>query len=75
MGLKKIVKNVQRHIAMLDFALNMPPRKTSKTYLNAYAECYAEAECMDSKSAYSIAYAEVHCISAEDSASICYPEF
>lgn len=44
---KELVKNIQRHLAQLDFALGIQPRKTSKTYTEAYARCYEECECMD----------------------------
>lgn len=39
---KQVVKDLQRHKAQIDVALGRPPRKSSKTYINAYANAYAE---------------------------------
>jgi hypothetical protein len=43
---KQIVKDLQRHKAQIDVALGKPPRKSSKTYINAYANAYAEQEIL-----------------------------
>ena len=40
--LKELVKDFQRHQAQFDVALGKPPRKSSKTYINAYANAYAQ---------------------------------
>ena len=39
---KDVVKDLQRHKAQFDVALGKPPRKSSKTYINAYANAYAQ---------------------------------
>jgi hypothetical protein len=44
---KQVVKDLQRHKAQFDVALGKPPRKSSKTYINAYANAYAEAQILD----------------------------
>jgi hypothetical protein len=41
---KSLVQAIQRHQAQYDVAIGKPPRKTSKTYINQYARCYAEQE-------------------------------
>ena len=43
---KQVVKDLQLHKAQLDVALGRPPRKSSKTYINAYANAYAEQEIL-----------------------------
>lgn len=44
---KQVVKDLQRHKAQLDVALGKPPRKSSKTYINAYANAYAQSQILD----------------------------
>lgn len=39
---KQMIKDYQRHQAQFDVALGKPPRKSSKTYINAYANAYAQ---------------------------------
>ena len=44
---KDVVKDLQRHKAQFDVALGKPPRKSSKTYINAYANAYAQQHILD----------------------------
>lgn len=48
--LKQVVKDLQRHKAQIDVALGRPPRKSSKTYMNAYANAYAQSQILDNYS-------------------------
>ena len=43
---KQVVQDLQRHKAQFDVALGKPPRKSSRTYINAYAMAYAEQEIL-----------------------------
>ena len=47
---KQVVQDLQRHQAQFDVALGKPPRKSSCTYINAYAQAYAEQEILTAKS-------------------------
>lgn len=41
---KKLVERAQRQQAKIDYLLGVGPRKTSKTYYEAYGHYYAEGE-------------------------------
>ena len=43
---KQVVQDLQRHKAQFDVALGKPPRKSSKTYIDAYAMAYAQQEIL-----------------------------
>jgi hypothetical protein len=43
---KSLILSIQRHQAQYDVAIGKPPRKSSKTYINQYAKCYAEQEIL-----------------------------
>lgn len=43
---KQVVQDLQRHKAQFDVALGKPPRKSSKTYIDAYAHEYAQQEIL-----------------------------
>ena len=42
--IKRTVEQLQRKMALLDYKLGIGPKKTSKTYYDAYARYYAEGE-------------------------------
>ena len=44
---KQVVQDLQRHKAQFDVALGKPPRKASKTYINAYAQAYADQKIIN----------------------------
>ena len=46
---KRIVQDAQRQQAKFDVAFGRSPRKSSKTYIEAYAQAYAEQEIFSSR--------------------------
>ena len=44
---KQMIKDYQRHQAQFDVALGKPPRKSSKTYIDEYANAYAQQHILD----------------------------
>lgn len=48
-NLKRIIQDAQRHQAQIDVAFGRSPRKSSKTYIEAYAQAYAEQEILSGR--------------------------
>ena len=46
---KQMIKDYQRHQAQFDVALGKPPRKSSKTYIDEYANAYAQQHILRSE--------------------------
>ena len=50
--LKALIVKAQRSMAQRDYAIGLPPQKSSKTYINEYAKAYADGQIFSENEVY-----------------------